>query len=1460
MKRTLGIDVGTNSVGWALVNHNFDDRSGNIIDLGSRIIPMPADEIGDFNKGSLTSAASQRTMKRGVRRLFQRANKRRERLVRVMKIYGMIPPDWEPNQFASLSYEMHEGKSVFRFPESYKEMRKEFDLVHPELGIVPHGWTVYYLRKKALTTKISLAELAWVILQFNTKRGYHQLRNDEELDTKDNKFFLRDKVVQIDDLDDVVRGKRKMLIHLSEGLVGEYSDKEIPEWVGKSKEFIVTTKQTKDGEKVSLTAPKDTDWTLRKKRTESTLESYDSTLGAYIYELLLQDPMIKIRGSAVHTVDRHWYKEELTAILDTQVKYHPELLEVSQYESAIQELYKHNEAHKANLRKYDLRHLIIEDIIYYQRPLKSKKYLISNCPHESYKYMRDGNWISKPIKVAAKSHPVFQEYRIWALLHNLRIHEFEQRQHDGSIQLAVDVTGKYLGMPMKLKLYKVFSNFKEVSQAKVLSTLGLSKSEYGLNYNPEEKFIGHETRAAFLKPFAKSEYRATLSSLLEDQKSLLDLWHIFYSLDASADHISSAIDRRFPDLPDEVKIKLLTVSGFKKEYASYSLKALRKLTTLMRVRGDADQSEIPESASERISKIVSAEVDDDIPDHLRHYLAELTDSTDYHGLPQYVASYLVYGVHSESRDKRIYESYKEIDLQKLIPQHSLRNPVVEKVLRETMAIVKDVWKAYGKIDEIHVEMGREIKLPNDKRSKLISRQQEQRQANKRAKTMLRELKKENGNINPHSRGHIETFKIFEEGAAGLESNLDDDIKAIRRKGDPTPNEITRYKLWLEQRYRSPYTGQIIPLSQLFQSSYEIEHVIPRGLFYDDSFNNKVICESAINSLKGNRTAYDFISSDAGKTVSGHTVLEREPYENLVEEMYKKTNKRKYENLMRLDPPYGFAQRQLNNTRYIARKLLDLLDPVVREEGEIAARSRNILPMVGGVTSSLRNDWGLHDLWKRLLAPRFQRMNAITGTNDYYNFVDGRIDLSGYETELKRIDHRHHAIDALVIALTSRQHIAYLHSRKSENRRYDLEPKIIKKDKDRKYFISPWEKFVPEAEDHLRRMIVSFKYKHRIINKTVNRYQKYVKGSDGNYKKAWVMQENTDDHWALRQQHSKDTYYGKITVKEYKKVSINTALKSPKDIANPKLRARVLRELREYGDDLKQYKKHLKDFPLKMDDEGVKKVDVAVYNDYGTSVMTLNDSCTPKQLKKIVDPQLRNQLLQHLSDHGMDVKEAFSTNGLIKFNANKQVPVRSVRIMESFGLKVPLGQQGNKKEKHVKGADGTNLFMGVYWDHTAKRRRFESISLSVAVTHQISQASDTEREKYPFPLNSDLGEFLFYLSPGDLVYAPKQSEIANKELVDIENFVPDQVNRIYRVVSISPGLCYFRKHTDASELIKKEFGSQSKSERLRLVNQEKMEGKIAPMIKKIGWKLTVDRLGHVVDMVIGESDKFANWEE
>ena len=209
MKKILGLDLGTNSIGWALIENNIDDRQGKIIDAGSRIIPMEQGVMGKFNQGVTESQNAARTAFRSKRKLYERQNQRRERLHRVLNILDFLPKHYSENidfekklgQFIpehepKLPYIKIEGSksNEFLFKNSFDEMLEDFKLHQPKLvendKKVPYDWTIYYLRKKALTQKIEKEELAWLLLNFNQKRGYYQLRGEDESTTSNIREYV----------------------------------------------------------------------------------------------------------------------------------------------------------------------------------------------------------------------------------------------------------------------------------------------------------------------------------------------------------------------------------------------------------------------------------------------------------------------------------------------------------------------------------------------------------------------------------------------------------------------------------------------------------------------------------------------------------------------------------------------------------------------------------------------------------------------------------------------------------------------------------------------------------------------------------------------------------------------------------------------------------------------------------------------------------------------------------------------------------------------------------------------------------------------------------------------------------------------------------------------------------------------------------------------------------------------
>jgi len=1102
MKKILGLDLGTNSIGWALIERNFDKKDGNtlgkgnILGIGSRIIPMDHATMDDFGKGITKSQTAERTSYRSVRRLQQRHLLRRERLHRVLNIIGALPKHYKDaidfdnrkGQFKSeceikLPYFKNDHDEFeFLFKTSFDEMVKEFRLTQPQLfqtkkngqeTKIPYDWTIYYLRKKAIKQKISNEELAWLLLNFNQKRGYYQLRG-EEVEISDDKIktFEVLTVKECIDSGEVIKKTGDILYNVYFENKWKY-DKQITKtenWLGKSKEFIVTTSITKSGEtkRTFKAVDSENDWIAIKKKTEQDLDIFNTEnksfgVGEYIYNTILSNPTQKINGKLVKTIERDFYKDELGQILKTQINLNTELKDTNLLKQCVEELYPNNYAQQNLLKDKDFAHLLIEDIIFYQRPLKSKKSLIDGCNFESRTYFdkKENKYITKPIKVIAKSHPLYQEFRLWQFVENIRIYQ-KEKMIDGKLFTNYDVTVEFIhNNDEKVELFEFFNDKEKIKQKTFLSHYKLKEDKYRWNFVEDKEYPLNETRAALISKFKKHKDTFAWQSFL-NQENEIKLWHLLYSI-SDKKELEQALDNdNFKlNIPKEVRQEFKIIAPFKSDYGALSEKAIKKLLPLMRMGKYWNYDGFGKKTKDRISKIINGEFDNKIQDRVREKAINLITESDFKALPLWLASYIVYDRHSESGDITYWKNPNDIEkFLEEFKQHSLRNPIVEQVITETLRVVKDIWDYYGKgkeafFDEIHVELGRDMKNPKSIREKITKSINKNQDTKQRIRTLLSELKNHNiEGVIPHSPSQQDKLKIFEEDILSSANIIPDEIEKISKSSEPTAKETGKYMLWMEQKYRSPYTGQVIPLSKLFTTEYEIEHIIPQARYFDDSYANKIICEAEVNRFKDRQTAFEMISKSPGQVISlgrGKQVkiFSLEEYQDFVSANFN-TGSKKQKMLLSEDVPEQFITRQLNDTRYISKVVKGLLSNIVREDDEQEITAKNLISVTGSATTKLKRDWGLNDKWNEIIKPRFERMNEITNSNDFGYFDKTK---NFYRIQVpnalkknfnaKRIDHRHHAMDALAIACATRSHIGYLsneHS-KSTNKRYDLRNKL-----------------------------------------------------------------------------------------------------------------------------------------------------------------------------------------------------------------------------------------------------------------------------------------------------------------------------------------------------------------------------------------------------------------------------------
>lgn len=1515
MKKILGLDLGTNSIGWAVItaDDNNEDKSFQLQGIeaaGSRIIPMDASIMGDFEKGNSVSQTKDRTGFRGTRRLRERCLLRRERLHRVLEVMGFLP-----RHYSNLLD--HYGKILegtepklawcdrkFIFMESYKEMLEEFALRHPELIAegkrIPYDWTIYYLRKKALTRPISKQELAWLLLNFNQKRGYFQLRGEDEgNDTKKQKVeFYELKVVGVEDSGDRKGKDIWYNVILENGWIYRRTSSQPLDWIGKTKEFIVTTDLNDDGtvkidkdgkEKRSFRLPKEDDWTLMKKKTESIIDKSDMTVGENIYNALLNNPDQKINGKLIRVIERNYYRDELKRIVEKQTEFIPELKDRDLYVQCVEELYPSNDDYRNNIINRNFSYLLVDDILFYQRPLKSKKSAIADCSYEK-RYDKDGK--AYPIKCVPKSNPYFQEFRLLQFISNLRIIEKEHSEA-GKIYYDYDATNMFLQDSSDYeRLFEWLNDRKEIEQKTLLQDgLHIDKKsihKYRWNYVEDKPYPCNKTRAAILAKLDKTE-KDKLTTELERK-----IWHLLYSVKTKAEIdkvFSESNTGIYPELKNYFSVesihKLSKVKFDEDDYASYSEKALKKLLPLMRTGRYWTYDAIDEQTKDRIGKIITGEYDESIKSRVREKAIRLTDESMFCGLPVWLACYIVYGRHSEASDIQKWESPSDIDRWlSNFKQHSLRNPIVEKVITETMRTVRDIWKQADTIDEIHIELGREMKHTAQERKKMTERITRNEEENMRIKVLLSEFLNPEfaiEGVRPYSPSQQDLLKIYEEEVLD-NSEMPQDIQAIfsnLSNADsakrPTRSEIIRYKLWLDQKYQSPYTGEMIPLARLFTSDYEIEHIIPQSRFFDDSFSNKVICESEINKLKDNKLGMEFITSHSGEKVELSKgrfvkVFTADEYRDFVSKHYS-SNKSKMKRLLMDEIPDQFIERQMNDSRYISSFVKNILSNIVRvreENGQLEeqAISKNLIVCNGTITDRLKQDWGVNDVWNSIILPRFERMNQITNSNAFTTTsVQGHIiptvpfDMQkGFSK--KRIDHRHHAMDAIVIACASRDHINLLNNEaaKSKNKenRYALSYKLRKVEtitvngKERnvfKEFKKPWPTFNQDVRQALQEIIVSFKQNLRVINKTVNHYQHYVDG------KKIIDKQSQGDSWAIRKSMHKDTVWGEVNLRFKKYVSLKDALKQNLLIVDKDIKAKV-KELREQGSDDKAIVKYFADNADVWSDAASGKIEVYYYSadtkdkyfatrflsdliTYFDKVVKYDDAV--KKINAITDSGIRTILLNHLANNDNNPALAFSADGIDKMNSNivalnggkKHKPIRTVRRYEKAD-KFAIGQTGNKSKKFVEGDKGTNLFFTVFETTLAngeKKRKFFTIPLNQVIDCQKQSGKEWKGTLVQQMIsNGDISNedrLLFILSPNDLVYVPTKEEIEN----GITLF--DKC-RIYKMVSCTTSKCHFIIHTVASLI----------EDKVEFFSENKMQTSITgEMIKDVCIPLSVDRIGN-----------------
>jgi CRISPR-associated endonuclease Csn1 len=206
-------------------------------------------------------------------------------------------------------------------------------------------------------------------------------------------------------------------------------------------------------------------------------------------------------------------------------------------------------------------------------------------------------------------------------------------------------------------------------------------------------------------------------------------------------------------------------------------------------------------------------------------------------------------------------------------------------------------------------------------------------------------------------------------------------------------DIEKVLLALECRYTCPYTGEAFGISDILGKTprIEVEHIIPYSRSLDNSFANKTLCVGRENRLKRHRTPHEMYATDESRWDG---ILNRvSKFEGDYAE--RKLERFQWDAAQVGERLAGFTERQLNDTRYAARAAVDYLGSLYGAVNGVDKNDRRrITGVAGQTTATLRRAWNL----------------------------EGLLSSTGLKT---RDDHRHHAIDAITIGLTTVQNIQAL---------------------------------------------------------------------------------------------------------------------------------------------------------------------------------------------------------------------------------------------------------------------------------------------------------------------------------------------------------------------------------------------------------------------------------------------------
>lgn len=1089
MAKILGLDLGTNSIGWAIVDKDGTDFS--LVDKGVRIFS----EGVKSEKGIESSRAAERTGFRSARKIKFRRKLRKYETLKVLSENNMCP--------LSVEEVIEWRKSGFKKyplnPEFIAWLRTDDD----------KNLNPYYFRDKSSKQKTSLLSLGRAFYHIAQRRGFLSNR----LDPSAEGVIEQHKP----DLEDILENAAT-ITELQMELTDYFQDRDLIERKatdlddGEKKlktlynSFFKTIKDNlKDFERTKTILlerlnKKEDLGAVKQKIGEISqamkLGNYE-TLGQYFFSLYNKG---KIRNQ--YTAREEHYLSEFEVIclvqgIDGIIA--TEKLPEKRYFGLAKELYK---------------------AIFFQRPLKSQKGLIGKCTFEKSKSR------------CAISHPNFEEYRMLCFINTIKI------------KTPNDETLRFLTNEERLKITPKFlrkkDNFNFEDLAKELVSSGgkyaFYKSSaapnvnYLFNYNMNSSVSGCVVSTS-LKNALGEDWKTKIYSYETLNKSgeivtrnvdYNDLWHLI-SVSTSDLYLQEFAKDKLK--LDDKKAVLFSKIKLKKDFASLSVTAINKINPFLR-EGLLYSHAV---FMANIKNIVDVDIWKNLEDrkHIQTKIAELiaTNTFDNNLLE------IVNGLIKECKVGGFYYSkeaegtYKS-DLEKKVSYFVKSNKIDDQnevIVKKLFPIYIEQLKKYEfltikRLDEKvfdfldgQNDVGQVFCNAKNKLNKLyhpsdidVFRKQILKDGNGNEKLVLgsplissiknpmamralHQLRKVlnaliiEGQIDEKTRIHIEMARELNDankrkGIQDYQRDIENSRKAyieeIKKDYkaetgidiEPTEDDILRYQLWIEQDRKTIYEEQYtnISICQIIGSDpdYDIEHTIPRSRSQDNSQMNKTLCSKRYNrEIKKNKIPielsnhsdildrvapwqkkylaleYDIIG--ISRAVKAATTKEQKDRKirlrhklNLQKEYFKG----KYERFTYKEPKVGFKNSQIPDTGIITKYASAYLKSYF---GRVEA-------VKGGMVAEFRKAWGIQESY-------------IKDGKKYYKIKD-------------RSKHTHHCIDAITIAcMTKDKYDVMAHAWDLED---DLEKNQYKLMKSVLEQSKPWKTFTEDLKKIEDEILVS----------------------------------------------------------------------------------------------------------------------------------------------------------------------------------------------------------------------------------------------------------------------------------------------------------------------------------------------------------------------------------------------------